>query len=226
MANKGLTGNQLKLIALVTMTVDHIGYTLFPQVLWWRLVGRLAFPIYAFMVAEGCVHTRSMPKYLRSMALMAALCQVVYWFAMGSVYQCILVTFSLSILLCMLVKKAKAENTPLWYLLTILAVATVWFITEQLPALLPYTDFAVDYGFLGVILPVVLYLTPKKAGKLLVTAGILALMSIPNWVQWPSLLAVVFLALYNGKRGKLDLKQAFYWYYPIHLLVIHGISIL
>lgn len=226
MASKGLSGNQLKLIALVTMTIDHIGLTLFPQVLWWRLVGRLAFPIYAFLVAEGCLHTRSMPKYLRSMGLMALLCQVVYFVAMGSLYQCILVTFSLSIGLCMLLKKAKQEKRLCWYLLTALAITTVWFLTEEMPLLLRHTDYGIDYGFLGVMLPVALFLTPKKIWKLLVTAGILLLMSATNWVQLPSVLAVVFLAFYNGTRGKRNLKHLFYWYYPIHLVVIHGISLL
>ena len=226
MVNKGLSGNQLKLIALVTMTIDHIGLTLFPQVLWWRLVGRLAFPIYAFLVAEGCLHTRSMPKYLRSMGLMALLCQVVYFVAMGSLYQCILVTFSLSIALCMVVKKTKKEKSFLWYSLTVLAVVAVWILTEELPLLLSYTDYGIDYGFLGVMLPVVLYLTPSKVWKLLATTGILLLMSATNWVQLPSVLAVLFLALYNGTRGKWKLKHAFYWYYPIHLVVIHGISLL
>ena len=48
-----LTSNQLKLLALVTMTVDHVGVQLFPRVLWLRMVGRLALPIYAYMIAEG-----------------------------------------------------------------------------------------------------------------------------------------------------------------------------
>lgn len=226
MVSKGLSGNQLKLIALVTMTIDHIGLTLFPQVLWWRLVGRLAFPIYAFLVAEGCLHTRAMPKYLRSMASMALLCQVVYLIAMDSWYQCILVTFSLSIALCMVVKKTKKEKSFLWYSLTVLAIVAVWILTEELPLLLSHTDYGIDYGFLGVMLPVVLYLTPSKVWKLLATVGILLLMSATNWVQLPSVLAVLFLALYNGTRGKWNLKHAFYWYYPIHLVVIHGISLL
>lgn len=226
MVSKGLSGNQLKVIALITMTIDHVGMTFFPHVIWWRLIGRLAFPIYAYFVAEGCLHTRSMPKYLRSMGLMALLCQVVYWFAMGSVYQYILVTFSLSISLCMLIKKTKEKNSVLWFLLTALAIFAVWFITEILPILLSPLDFRVDYDFLGVMLPVILYLIPKKGWKLLATAGILVLMSIPNWVQLPSVLAVALLALYNGTRGKWNLKYAFYWYYPIHLVVIHGISLL
>lgn len=226
MVNKGLNGNQLKLVALLAMTADHVGMMLFPQVIWWRLVGRLAYPIYAYLVAEGCLHTRSMAKYLASMASMALLCQVVYLVAMGSLYQCILVTFSLSIGLCMLLKKAKDEQKPLWYILFTAAVAAVWFLTEELPLLLSGTDYAVDYGFLGVILPVALYLVSGKVWKLLLTAAVLVLMSLSSWVQFPSVLAVTILALYNGTRGNRNLKRIFYWYYPVHLVVIYGISLL
>ena len=60
----GLTGNQLKLIALFAMTCDHVGMQIFPQLLWLRMIGRLAMPIYAFMIAEGCRHTRNRKKYL------------------------------------------------------------------------------------------------------------------------------------------------------------------
>ena len=49
----GLTGNQLKLIAMLTMTCDHVGMQIFPQLLWLRVIGRLAMPIYAYMIAEG-----------------------------------------------------------------------------------------------------------------------------------------------------------------------------
>lgn len=55
----GLSGNQLKLIALATMTLDHVGAYLLPQVLFLRILGRLSLPIYAYMIAEGCRHTRS-----------------------------------------------------------------------------------------------------------------------------------------------------------------------
>ena len=93
----GLTGNQLKIIALISMTCDHVGLQLFPDVLFMRILGRLALPIYAYMIAEGCRYTRNRRKYLLRMASLAAVCQVVYFFAMGSLYQCILVTFSLAI---------------------------------------------------------------------------------------------------------------------------------
>ena len=222
---KGLTGNQLKLIAMVTMTVDHIGHILFPQILWLRLVGRLAMPIYAFFIAEGCRCTRSMPKYLRTMALMALLCQVVTFLA-GSFYQCILVTFSMSIGLILLLQKFRESKKPLWLLVFFISLAAVWFVTQTLPQLLSDTDFAVDYDCLGVILPVVIWLMPIKSLKLLAAAGILVVMGSLNILQLFALAAIPFLALYNGQRGKLRMKWLFYWYYPLHIGILHLIAML
>lgn len=217
---KGLTGNQLKLIAMVTMTVDHVGMLLLPHILWLRLIGRLAMPIYAFFIAEGCRYTRSMPKYLGSVAMMGALCSVVTFFA-GSLYQNILVTFSMSIGLIFLLQKAQETKSLLRWLLFAASVAAAWFLTQTLPGLLPGTDYAVDYDFLGVILPVIIWLMPTKPWQLLAASGILLLMGIFNWVQLFALGAVGLLALYNGQRGKHNIKRLFYWYYPAHLGILH-----
>lgn len=223
--HKGLTGNQLKLIAMVTMTLDHIGAVLFPHVLWLRLVGRLAFPIYAFFVAEGCRHTRSMPKYLGSVASVALLCQVVIVLA-GSWYQCTLVTFALSITLILQLQKLRETKNVFWMLLFAATLAAVWFLTQTLPALLPDTDYAVDYDFLGVILPVVIWLMPTTSLQLLGASVVLLAMGLTNYYQLLALGAVALLALYNGQRGKRNIKWLFYWYYPAHLGILHLISML
>lgn len=215
-----LTSNQLKLLAMLTMTLDHIGVQLFPGVLWLRIVGRLAFPIYAYMIAEGCAHTRNRSKYLLQMAGLALLCQLVYFFAMGSLFQCILVTFTLSILL---IYACDTGSRPL----TTLALLGVAFVTVALPRLLPATDFAVDYGFFGVLVPVAVYLGNTRRDKLLFTAGALAALAWSfGGIQWYSLAALFPLALYGGQRGKRRMKWLFYLYYPLHLAAIYGISLL
>ena len=222
---KGLSGNQLKVIAMVTMTIDHIGDILFPQLLWLRLIGRLALPVYAFLIAEGCRQTRSMGRYLGSVALMALLCQATVALC-GSWYQSILVTFSMSIWLIFLLQKLQETKKPLWSNLFAVAVAGVFFVTEMLPGLLSGTDYAVDYGFLGVMLPVVVWLMPKKLWQLMTAAVVLLLMGLSAWSQLLALGAVPLLALYNGQRGKYNLKWLFYWYYPVHLAIIHLIGML
>ena len=215
-----LTSNQLKLLAMLTMTLDHIGVQLFPGVLWLRIVGRLAFPIYAYMIAEGCAHTRNRRKYLLQMAGLALLCQLVYFFAMGSLFQCILVTFTLSILL---IYACDTGSRPL----TALALLGMAFVTVALPRMLPGTDFAIDYGFFGVLVPVAVYLGKTHREKLLFTAGALvALAWSVGDIQWYSLAALLPLALYSGQRGKRRMKWLFYLYYPLHLAAIYGISLL
>lgn len=133
----GLTGNQLKLIALVTMTCDHVGVHLFPQLILLRCIGRLSMPIFAYMIAQGCRYTRNRARYLLTIAAAALVCQLVYFFAMGSLYQCILVTFSLSIGLIYILDSAVKRQSLLWKILPVPALAAVWFASMELPALLP-----------------------------------------------------------------------------------------
>lgn len=227
MIKRGLTGNQLKLIAMITMTVDHIGLELFPQLVLLRVIGRLAFPIFAFMIAEGCVYTKSMGRYLGTMAAVAAVCQIVYFAALGSLFQCVLVTFSLSVALIALLKTAMERKTAAAWAGFGVGVAAAFFITEVLPGLLPATDFSVDYGFLGVMLPVLVYPAKGKVQKLCLCAVMLLGLGLRiGYVQIWALLALPLLALYNGRRGKWKMKYFFYLYYPLHLALIHGIALL
>ena len=224
---KGLTNNQLKILALVTMTVDHIGAYLFPYLMWLRIIGRLAFPIFAYMIAEGCRHTRSMGKYFATMAVFALVVQGVDLVARGSLYMSILVTFSMSIGIIWLMQKAKKTRSFLWVLLGVTAVAAAYFICEILPGMLPDAGFGVDYGFIGVMIPALVFLGKNKWQRILVLAvGLSALVPQVATIQWYALLAILPLALYNGQRGKWNLKWLFYIYYPAHLVAIYGISFL
>lgn len=227
MKKLGLTNNQLKILAMITMTMDHVGFALFPSVVWLRILGRIAFPIYAFMIAEGCKHTRSMPRYFGSMALMAALCQIVYFVFMDSLYMCILVTFSLSILLIGLLKFAQKKQSAFSTLLLLAGILSAFFLCEILPGRLPNTDFWIDYGFIGVMIPVCLYCAKDQSSKLTVLILALTCMAtISGGLQWWSLLAVPLLLLYNGRRGKKNMKWFFYFFYPIHLVVIQAVAYL
>ena len=218
----GLTGNQLKLIALISMTLDHVGLQLFPNVILFRILGRLALPIFAYMIAEGCRHTHDRKKYLGKLLLLGAACQIVYFLAMGSLYQCILITFSLSILLIYAIDNARSTPSAILALLTLI---TVVFVCLGLPRLLPGTDFAIDYGIWGVLLPVLVYFGGTR--KLPLLAIVLCLQARQaGGIQWLSLTAIPLLYLYNGQRGSGNIGKWFYIYYPLHLVVIYGISVL
>ena len=218
----GLTGNQLKILAMITMTCDHVCLMLFPQFRWLRILGRLAMPIYAFMIAEGCRHTRNRKKYLLRLLGLGALCQVVYLLAMQSLYMCILITFSMSVVLIWLMDLAEQEKTSRSQINLALGVLTAFFLCTVLPDLLPNTGFEIDYGLPGVLLPVLIY----GAGIRGLLVGI-ALMALNfGGIHWYAFLAVPVLLAYNGQRGKANLGKFFYWYYPAHLAAIYGIGML
>lgn len=211
----GLTGNQLKILAMIAMTCDHVGLQLLPQFPILRILGRLALPIYAYMIAEGCRHTRDRKKYLLRLAALALVCQIVYFFAMGSLYQCILVTFSLSVcLICLW------DFKPGWQFYA--AILGCYFLCNVLPDLLPGTDFRIDYDIWGVMLPVLIYFGSIKG----LTVGLLLLALDFGGTQWLALFAVPLLMLYNGQRGKANIGKLFYFYYPAHLVIIYLLSII
>ena len=74
--SRGLDGGALKCIAAVLMAVDHVGAILLPEVLVLRCIGRLAFPIFAFFIAEGYAHTRDFWRYFRRLAVFAAVSEI------------------------------------------------------------------------------------------------------------------------------------------------------
>lgn len=218
----GLTGNQLKILAMIAMTCDHVGVQIFPQLLWLRVIGRLALPIYAYMIAEGCRHTRDRKKYLMRLLGMGALCQVVYFVAMGSLYQCILITFSLSVfLICLLDTVEQERSTKNWAKL-LAGTLLAFFLCTVLPDLLPQTDYEVDYGIQGVLLPVLIY----GAGTRGLLLGLFLVAMQYGGAQWLAFLAVPLLLAYNGQRGKANIGKLFYWYYPVHLVAIYAVSLL
>ena len=220
MEKRRLSGNALKILAMIFMTCDHVAVELLPDWDFLRIIGRLAMPIYAYMIAEGCRFTHDRKKYLWRLSSLALLCQVVYFFAVGSLYQCILVTFSLSVCLIW----ALETSPKSWGLLVFLASA---FLCEGLPVLLKGTDFAVDYGIVGVCLPALVYFGRTREEKLLgFTVGLILLALQYRGIQWFGLGAVPLLMLYSGERGKLSIGRLFYFYYPAHLVVIYGLSLL
>jgi hypothetical protein len=222
-----LNSNAIKFIALISMTIDHIGLMLFPECMELRYIGRLAFPLFAYMIAEGCFYTRNKKKHFLMIFGLGLLCQIVYFFALNSINQGILITFSLSILTIYSLDLALKNKKQ--YIRLLLPVAMLFldvFLCLYLPTLLPNTDYAVDYGIVGVLLPVLIYLGKEKVQKLAFTClGIILLsLEMGPW-EWYALMALIPLALYNGEKGRLNTKYLFYIYYPLHLVLIYVISL-
>ncbi len=221
----GLTGNQLKILAMITMTCDHVGLYLLPQFPVLRILGRLAMPIYAYMIAQGCRRTHDRRRYLLRLLGLGLLCQTVYYAVEGSLYQCILMTFSLSVALIWGMDAAVRRPDPARIVTAVGLFAAAVFLCQILPKLLPGTDYAVDYGILGVLLPVLVFCGENRRQELLLLAvGLAALAVSLGGIQWWSLAALPLLALYNGRKGSYPLGRLFYIYYPLHLAVIYGIG--
>lgn len=228
----GLTNNQLKIVAMVSMLLDHMGLLFFPDAEIFRILGRIAFPIFAYMIAEGCRYTKNRAKYLGMIGGMAIVFQIVYFVAMQSLYQGILVTFSLAIILIYSID-GIVRSKKLWVrLASVVVLASVVAFVVVLPRVLSNTDFAIDYGVWGILLPILVYLMPSRpwqigaASVFLLVRVLYYLFIVPMPIQAWSLLAVPLLALYNGKRGKAKMKYLFYIFYPAHLVILYGIAML
>lgn len=221
----GLTGNALKLLAMAAMTADHVGLMLLPRFPLLRILGRLSLPIFAYMIAEGCRYTHDRKRYLLRLSGLALACQIVYFFGMGSLYQCILVTFSLSVCLIYAAEFSAKKRGTLPILLFWGVSALICVVCEILPNRIP--GFGIDYGLIGVLLPLVVYTQVTRKRKLVAAAVMLVLLSMElGGIQWFSLAALPLLALYNGQRGEYKIGAFFYLYYPAHLVVIYGLSLL
>lgn len=235
----------IKMLAALTMLLDHMGLILFPDLAWLRIVGRIAFPLYALCIAEGFTHTRHRGKYFLRIFILGVVCQIAYDAVSSEVYLGILLTFSLSIILmffldawlCALKGKEQALS-KLWEKLTghkqhrrgSTVLCSVLLVTALALTVLLTQVVRVDYGLSGVLFPVLVYLGafrwPKFAAFSLAT-GLLACnfehSALPR--AW-SVIALVPAALYNGKPGRVKLKYFFYVFYPAHLLILYGIAFL
>ena len=216
----------IKIIAAASMLIDHMGLLLFPQYRFMRILGRLAFPLYAFCIAEGFYYTRDRKRYFLQIFVLGLACQLVYFIADGSMYLGVLIAFSLSILLMWTldgVKKALAAKDG-----TMKAAAIFVLSLAAVAALCHF--MTVDYGFVGILLPVLAFASDKKWVRLgLFSLGLAALCAVIQVsggldVQWWAMAALPLLALYNGKPGKYRMKYFFYIFYPAHMAVLYLIA--
>ena len=236
-----LSGNVVKIIAAITMLIDHIGVVFDPFDLLLRAIGRIAFPLFAYMLAEGARYTRNKRRHILLLGGLALICQVVFYIATGLLQMSILVTFTISLLLiylleavktALLAREASTAARLLWPLAFLAASAAAWIFCRR---------FEVDYGFVGCMTPVILSLPSMRGHEDAPPAltrldnpytrlSLLALMILLTVVefgtrQFFALLALPIILLYSGKRGRARMKYFFYVFYPSHLGVLYGIQL-
>ena len=221
-----LDGTVLKIIAMISMVFDHVGDLFFPSLMWPRMIGRLAMPLFSFCMAEGFAHTRDRKKYLLRMGLFALISEIPFDLAfegrIGLSHQNIMLSFFLAILALMSYdgirggKDAEAKPVPPGKtLLALLVVAAFAALALLLRA--DYTVFAVIAVFL-------FYVLRQKHPLIRSGAGV-AFLSLTRTVGYycATGFSIIPLALYNGKKGR-GLKWLFYVFYPGHLLLLAAIK--
>lgn len=238
-----VSGNALKLIACAAMLFDHLGVFLFPEVLWLRLVGRIAMPLFSFTLAEGCFYTRNRGKHLALIAGLGLLTSAVASLVTEEVQGDILITFTLSCLIIYALDELKRAAFQKEAGRIVLFAAALLAAVGGAVWLCCFAGIHIEYGIAGVLLPVTVHLADFRAcGErrealssvlynaasvyLLFTIGLVALCLVQGSVQWFSLAALLPLLFYSGERGRYKLKYLFYIFYPAHLALLGGIALL
>ena len=245
-AEHGWSGSTIKLIAVITMLIDHIGAGIvenfavqYPEGRLFGLdydglykldmilrgIGRIAFPIFCFLLVEGFFKTRSVWKYLGRLLIFGVISEVPFdlcFFrsALYTPYQNVYFTLALGVLMMICLERIKLFDS---YRLGPGGSRTLRIILASLTLIafaIVAQIFMTDYYMLGIITIFLLY-TFKKTR--LGTCAAHALSCILVLSELPALAGVIPIALYNGKRG-FKMKYFFYLFYPAHLMVLWGIS--
>ena len=222
---RSLSQEGLKLFACITMLLDHYGVILAPWELSYRLIGRLSFPVFCFLLAEGAHHTKSPGKYALRLFAAALISELPFDYAFyGKAFwysQNVMVTLLLGLLAILVVDK-----TRIVWLKPIVA----------LPFILAAEKLNADYGMHGVLLMLLFGVThslPWKhwiqaVGMLLIFADIrssvlLTVLGVNITLQMFGALAILPIALYSGEKRTHNkaLQWGFYLFYPAHLLMLY-----
>ncbi len=237
-----MTAYALRLIAIVTMVFDHTSYLIYGSNLsWMNFIGRIAFPIFAFQISEGYIHTHNLKKYFTRLLVFAIISQIPY----ALFKYCFSLSMNLNIIFTLILgllaiiiydllyRKAKEslikKNEQFSYkLLGFIIVLCIAVFAEI---------FNFDYGFYGVFIIFLFYLYHNSKLLMNLFITLLTLMYyMPFFMAshfnllyiglfFCSLIPLVFINLYNGKKGKSQ-KLLFYIFYPLHLLIICLIHII
>ena len=250
---KGISGSTLKMIALITMLIDHFAATIIErsllaqhispmldiqnmqmnfsslQILYWtmRLIGRLGFPIYIFLLIEGFQHTHNKWKYLLRLILFALVSEIPFDIAFNlsrkqvlagqllessyaSSYQNVFFTLSIGLLTIILMDLINQRSIHILFKIIINILIS---IAGMILADLLHTD----YSSVGVLAIVVMYLLRNK--QLLGTAMTCFVLMCSSIFEATALLILIPVKLYNGSRG-WNLEWIFYAFYPVHLLIL------
>jgi len=215
---KLLNNYHLKLIAMTLMTIDHIGY-IFELNLIYRIIGRLSFPLFAFLIYQGYVHTKNRIKYLLRLMIFGLSIELILiiiklFIQIENIPRNIFMTLSFGLMGLTII--GSKQNI----LLKIILISLLSYISEIL---------YFDYGFYGILIIISFYFLKYN---ILITMLIQILINYIFYIyydfdiQYFSLLSLLIIAIYSGKLGnRIKHKSLFYLYYPLHLSILFLIKI-
>ncbi len=237
----GLTSNMLRIIAVILMLSDHIWATYMSFGNWMTYIGRMAFPIFAFQIAEGYVHTSNFKKYALRLLGFALITEIPFnlfyssrW--LNPYHQNVLFTLLLGLLAIYIIDNAKKNRKAKNIVLSVL-----WLGLICIASVIGF----VDYGFLGMLTVVMFYvlrdfpfawfaqLVAMVLINIVFFEGQMLLVEIfGRMVEIPSQGFAVFsllpIWLYGGKKGKSSkiIQYSFYAFYPVHMLILYLIKLM
>jgi hypothetical protein len=221
-----MTGFILKIIAMVAMFCDHLGYTLFGKSSVLNYIGRISFPLFAFGISEGYLHTKSKKYYCIRLLMFAIISQMPFhlFCTMFQTNVKLNIFFTLLLGLIAIIGYEQCKNKYIGVLLVACLALTADF-------------FKTDYGYFGVLVIFIFHIFKEK--KWIMYISYIALCLIKYFplaiiskaylhygllCLW-TIIPLAFIHLYNGKKG-LNTKYLLYGFYPVHLILLYLVHIL
>ena len=232
----GLTSNMLRVIAVLLMVSDHVWATYMSFGNWMTYIGRMAFPIFAFQIAEGFVHTKNFKKYALRLLGFALVSELPFnlfyssrWF--NPYHQNVMFTLLLGLLAIKVIDNLKKNHKA-----KDIALSVLWLLLIALASVIGF----VDYGFNGVLMVVLFYIcrnfpfawVAQLVGMVCINVIFFEGQVIPfeifgNSVEIPTQAFAVFslipIWLYGGRKGVSNkaLQYGFYAFYPVHMIILY-----
>ncbi len=235
----GLTSNMLRIIAVALMLSDHIWATAMSFGNWMTYIGRMAFPVFAFQIAEGFVHTSNFKKYALRLLGFAVITEIPFnlfyssrWF--NPYHQNVLFTLLLGLLAISVIDKVRKNIT-----VKTVALSLLWLLLICVASVIGF----VDYGFLGMITVVMFYLLRNFPFAWLAQLAAMVLINIVFFegqvfpveifgkifeipTQGFAVFSLIPIWLYGGRKGRSNkiMQYGFYAFYPVHMLILYLIK--
>ena len=240
----GFSHNFLSAVAMISMLIDHMALVLikngklygYDAVLYnnaialddakgWimlytimRMIGRLSFPIFAFLIVEGFRKSNNLFKYILRLLILAIVSEIPYdLMVFNEIFtvrcfeiQNVVFTYVIGLLMLIIIKYVNSFSVILSVFPALIAGLLTYF-------------FKTDYAIEGILLMYVFYMLRNDINLMCLVAAIIAfVMSIENYYG-TAILSIAFIYLYDGTKGDLDFRRFRYLFYPLHMLILYGI---